>query len=711
MASSSRDTCILQINGKEIIAKSGMTVLETALNAGIYVPHLCYHPDLSPSGACRLCVVQIEGKRGLLTACTTQVENGMKVHTDSSEINKMRRGTLQLLLANHPTDCLTCRANLQCDLQFLSAYLDITKQPFRKLDQKLPVDKGDPLFIRDYNKCILCGRCIQICQGIQKIGVLSFINRGSETIVGTAFDKPLTEADCKFCLACVEVCPTGALFDRDLNLKNWSDRKAALIPCKYACPAEIDVPRYINLVAMGKYHEAVAVIREKVPFPGVLGRICTHPCEVVCRREKLNEPIDIKNIKRFAADHDDGFWRLKQQVSPSTGKKVAIVGSGPAGLTVAYFLVRLGHSVTVFEKLPQPGGMMLTGIPEFRLPREVLAKEIDEIIQLGVQMKLNTRIDSLTALFREGYDAIFVAVGAHQSRRMYIAGEDSPEVIDCVSFLREVSLGKKMILGEKVAVIGGGNAAIDAACTSIRLGVKEVTIIYRRTRVEMPASTEEVDEALQEGVNIQFLATPVSIKSKDGIVKVKCVRMKLGEPDMTGRRRPTPIQGSEFTMDFNTVIVAISQMPEIPAEFGLTVDKYSRVKVDPTTLETNRKGVFAGGDAVSGPASVIEAIASGRKAAISIDRYLGGKGTIDQPLIPVVQEIPCIEYMNAFASLPREKINTLPIEKRHNSYEEVNLGFNEETVIKEAKRCLKCNLRFQISTSPLPPLKIIGSAR
>ena len=192
--------------------------------------------------------------------------------------------------------------------------------------------------------------------------MLSFINRGSKTIVGTAFDRPLTEAECKFCLACVEVCPTGALIDRDLSFKNWSDRKASLIPCKYSCPAEIDVPRYIYLVTIGKYREATAVIREKVPFPGILGRICTHPCEVECRREKLNESIDIKNIKRFAADHDDGFWKLNQQISPPTGKKVAIVGSGPAGLTVAYFLVRLGYSVTVFEKLPQPGGMMFVGI-------------------------------------------------------------------------------------------------------------------------------------------------------------------------------------------------------------------------------------------------------------------------------------------------------------------------------------------------------------
>lgn len=699
------DAITLTVDGKEIKARKGMSVLEAALGAGIYIPHLCYHADVPPSGACGLCIVQIDGIPDLLTACTTPAEDGMIVHTDSPEIGRIRCVALQLLIASHPADCLTCSENQRCELQILAAYLGITEQPFRKTNKKVPVDLRNPLFICDTNKCILCGRCVRICQDVRKVGAISFMKRGIDTFIGSAFDHPLAEAGCRFCGACVEVCPTGALTDRDLKWRTLAEREAVLIPCKNDCPAGIDVPRYIHLVAEGKFAEAIAVVREKVPFPRILGRVCIHPCEDACRREQLNEPMAIRAIKRFVADHDDGLWKQNLKIHPSTTRKVAIVGSGPAGLTAAYFLARHGHSVTVFETLPRPGGMMFVGIPAFRLPRDVLDAEIEEIKNMGVVIKTNTQVKSLEPLFEQGYDAIFVAVGAHQSRRIDVDGEDSLGVIDCVSFLRNVSLGKKVELGEKVAVIGGGDAAVDTARTALRLGAKKVNIIYRRTRSEMPARTEEVDEALREGIDILFLATPVKISGEDGIVRLECVRMKLGEPDASGRRRPIPIKGSEFTMKFNTVIIAIGQMPEIPAEFGLEVDKGSRVQVDPYTLATNRKGVFAGGDAVSGPASVIEAIASGRKAAIVIDRYLGGDGVIDEPLIPFEEGNPCLGRMDGFAGLRREKMSTISMEKRRNSFEEVELGFDEEAVIKEAKRCLRCDLRLQISPTILPPME------
>jgi len=699
------DAITLTIDEKEVKAKKGMTVLEAALGANMYIPNLCYHPDLSPSGACRLCIVQINGIRGLPTACTTPAENGMIVHTDSPEISRIRRAAFQLLIASHPTDCLTCNENQRCELQILAAYLGITEQPFRKTNEKVPVDLRNPLFVRDPNKCILCGRCVRICQDVRKVGAISFMKRGTDTFIGSAFDRPYAEAGCRFCGACVEVCPTGALTDRDLKWKTFAEREAALIPCKHTCPAGVDVPRYIRLINEGKIAEATAVVREKVPFPRVLGRICIHPCEDECRRGELNDPIAIRPLKRFAADHDNGLWKQNLKMRPPTGKKIAIVGSGPAGLTAAYFLARVRHSVTVFEALPRLGGMMLAGIPEFRLPRDVLEAEIEEIKNIGVDVKTNTRIESLEPLFEQGYEAIFVAVGAHQCIKMGVDGEDSPGVIDCVPFLRNVNLGKKVKLGEKVAVIGGGNAAIDAARTALRLGAKEVTVIYRRTRADMPASTEEVDEALREGVDIHFLATPVKMSNEDGIVRLECIRMKLGELDATGRPRPIPIKGSEFAMEFNTVIIAIGQMPEIPAEFGLEVDRGNRVQVDSFTLATNRKGVFAGGDAVSGPASVIEAVASGRKAAIAIDKYLGGDGVIDEPLIPFEEGDPCLGQIDDFASWRRQKMSTISMEKRRNSFEEVELCFDKETAIKEAERCLRCNLRLQISPTILPPME------
>lgn len=701
------DTVNLTINGKRIKAKKGMTVLEAALGAGIYIPHLCYHPDLPPFGGCRLCIVQIDGIRGLSSACTTPIEFEMNVQTDSPKINKIRCAALQLLIASHAADCLTCSNNLHCELQILCAFLNITEEPFKKIDEKKAVDLRNPLFIRDLNKCVLCGRCIRICQNVRKVKVISFINRGNNTLIGSAFDRPLTETDCRFCGACVEVCPTGALSDRDLKWKTWVEREAALVPCKYACPARIDVPRYIRLISEGKFDEATAVIMEKTPFPRILGRICTQPCEDACRRTQLNEPIAIRSLKRFATDYYNELWKRNLWINPPTGKKVAIVGSGPAGLTAAYFLAQLGHAVSVFEAFPRPGGMMLVGIPEFRLPRDVLSAEINEVKKMGVSIKTNNRVESLNPLFEQGFNAIFIAVGAHRSMRIGIEGENSLGVMDCLQFLRQVSFGKKVELGEKVAVIGGGNAAIDAARTATRLGAKKVSIIYRRTKAEMPAGAEEVNEAMQEGVDILFLASPVNISSKDGIVRLKCIRMKLAEPDETGRRRPVPIKGSDFTVEFNTVIIAIGQMPEIPAEFGLEVSKYNRVKVDPDTLATTRKGVFAGGDAVSGPSSVIEAVASGRKAAIAIDMYLGGEEEIDKPLIPFEEESPCIGRINDFYVLNREKTNKISVEKRYNCFEEVDLGFKQEAAINEAKRCLRCNYRMQISPPFLPPIALV----
>ncbi len=460
-------------------------------------------------------------------------------------------------------------------------------------------------------------------------------------------------------------------------------------PCSHTCPAGVDAPRYIRFIGEGKFGEALAVVREKIPFPFVCGYICVHPCEAKCRRGQLDEAIAIRVLKRFATEHDTGLWKQNSRVAPATGKRVAIIGSGPAGLTAAYYLAKLGHSVTVFEALPEPGGMMRFGIPDYRLPKDILRAEIEEIEGVGVEIKTNTRVDLPGSLFEQGYNALFLAIGAHQAIRLGVEGEDNPKVKGCVSFLRDVSLGKEVELGDRVAVIGGGNAAIDSARTALRLGAKEVTIIYRRTRAEMPASPEEIEGAITEGVKVHFLAVPSGIISRDGELQLECIRMKLGAVDASGRQRPEPIEGSEFSMVFDTIIAAIGQRPEVSASFGLPTGRGNTIQVDPDTLATDRKGIFAGGDAVSGPATVIEAIAAGRQAAISIDKYLGGSGAIDETLAPPEEALaPLGEAEEKW----RPPLPTLPVAQRLNSFAEVELGLSEELAIEEAKRCLRCDL-------------------
>jgi NADH-quinone oxidoreductase subunit F len=460
-------------------------------------------------------------------------------------------------------------------------------------------------------------------------------------------------------------------------------------PCSHTCPAGIDVPRYVRFIANDKPAEAVAVIREKIPFPSVCGLVCFHPCEAKCRRSQLDEAIAIRMLKRFAVEHDTGLWKQNVRVAPATGKRVAVVGSGPAGLTAAYYLARLGHSVTVFEALPEPGGMMRFGIPDYRLPKDILRAEIKEIENVGVEIRTNTRVDSADRLFKEGYNAVFLALGAHQGVSIGVEGEDHPRVIEGIDLWRDVSLGKKVELGSRVAVIGGGNAAIDSARTALRLGAKEVVIIYRRTRSEMPASPEEVEEAIAEGIQIQFLAAPSKIIGKDGHLELESIRMELGEMDASGRRRPEPIKGSEFTLGFDTIIAAIGQRPQIPNQLNLAIGRGNVIEVDPDTLATSRQGVFAGGDAVTGPASVIEAIAAGRQAAVSIDKYLGGRGDIEETLAPPEEAATPLEESE---EKRRPQMPTLPVKQRLGGFGQVELGYSDEMAVEEAGRCLRCDL-------------------
>lgn len=465
-------------------------------------------------------------------------------------------------------------------------------------------------------------------------------------------------------------------------------RESTKVPCREACPAGVEVPRYLRLVVAGKYDEALAVIRESIPFPAVCGYVCPAPCELKCQLAQVTDaPEAIRTLKRFVADQAAGAWR-HPDAAPPTGKRVAIVGSGPAGLTAAYHLARRGHSPTVFEALPEPGGMMRVGIPAYRLPPEVLNAEIDAIGKAGVEIQTTARIESLDTLFAQGFEAVFLAVGAHRGARMGIEGEDSPGVIDALSFLRRVSLGASTAVGKSVVVVGGGNSAVDASRTALRLGAKEVTIVYRRTREEMRAYPEEITEALREGVKIVFLAAPGRISIDNGCLRIVCLRT---EPGRDLAVPPSPIPGSEFALEAETVIVAVGQEPEIPPGFSLS-QKGRTLQIAPDTMATSRAGVFAGADCVTGSSSVIEAVAAGRKAAIAIDRYLGGSGVIGAG-----QAQPDAAIKQAEAPYPpqtavRNEIPLLSVAERFEGFPLVELPLSPEAAAGEANRCLKCDL-------------------
>ena len=496
--------------------------------------------------------------------------------------------------------------------------------------------------------------------------------------------------------------------------------KRGTSPCKHTCPADTSTQGYIALIAAGRYEEALEVIRQYNPFPAVLGRTCNHPCENVCNRNKIDEPVAICALKRFVADTVYSRWDAEGQdeaglreltpfplapkeLPPEEKCRVAIVGSGPAGLTAAYFLVRMGYQATIFEALPEPGGMMRVGIPAYRLPRDVLNREINAILKLGVELKLNHPIRDINRLFQRGYSAIFLAIGAHEHQELGIPGEDVEGVFHGVPFLRAVNLGKDVRLGNRVVVVGGGNTAIDTARTALRLGSEKVTIAYRRSREEMPANSWEIDEAEEEGVRLQILTQPIEVLSDNGRVSgVRCIRMRLGDPDASRRRRPIPIEDSEFVIPCDTLVAAVAQSPEISLlgpDHRLEITRWNTFAVDSQTLATNRPGIFAGGDAAAGPGSLIEAIAAGRRGALSIDRFLREVPlltTRDLTPLPVVEltqdEITGKIDRGEVDLRPRVKIPTTLVEERIRSFREVEQTLSEEQARAEALRCLHCGL-------------------
>lgn len=472
--------------------------------------------------------------------------------------------------------------------------------------------------------------------------------------------------------------------------------KRKLPPCRAACPAHVNVQGYVSLIQKGKFKESVELIRKDMPFPAICGRVCFSPCEDACARVNLDQAVAIRALKRMVADIEREQGRVKPESTPETRtEKVAIIGAGPAGLTAAYELAKLGYPVTVFERMPEPGGMMRYCIPNFRLEKFVVANEIAYIEDVGVEIKIGLEFGkdiTLESLRNEGYKAVFVAIGTQLSRRMEVLGEDLDGVIHVIEFLRAVSLGQYVDVGERVAVIGGGNSAIDAARTAKRLGAKAVMILYRRTQNEMPALPHEIKAAEREEIKFHFLVAPKRIIGENGKVKaIECLRMRLGEPDASGRRRPIPISFSEHQYEVDLVIPAIGQIPEkscIPAELLDEKARRALIPVDPITMETKAPGVFAGGDIVSGPASIIQAVGAGKQAAVSIHRYLNR-----QDLRAEREEVEETTWVKDWGSLKKKpRRYEAPVEKPRLSFEEV-ARFLEETKRKatfEAFRCLAC---------------------
>lgn len=568
------DTIKLTINGKEVTAPSGCTILEAARQNGIYIPTLCYDEAVEVYGACGLCVVEVQGTPKLLRSCSAKASDGMVVETESERVVKSRKIAMELLMSAHDGDCVA--------------------------------------------------------------------------------------------------------------------------PCQLACPANTDCQGYVGLIANGKFDEALRLIKNKISLPASIGRVCPHPCEKACRRGKVEEPINIAQLKAFAADLDLKGDAYVPEIAPETGKKVAIVGGGPAGLTAALYLREKGHEVTVFDMMEKMGGMLRYGIPQYRLPKEVLDSEIAIIEKTGVRLCNNVKLGRDITLdnLRNVNDAVILAPGAWKSSPMRVKGEDINGVYGGIDFLRSVIQGNPVPIGERVAVCGGGNTAMDACRTAVRLGAKEVYVIYRRTKNEMPAEDIEIKESEEEGVIYKFLTNPVEIHEKDGRVCGMTLQlMELGEPDASGRRKPVAIEGKTEYIALDSVIMAIGQKLD-PTDFtAVELTERGTIKADEDTFMTDLEGVFAIGDATNKGASIaVEAIGEADRCVKVVDAYLNGDELDFRTPYISKRDDDRIDLSDKEKE-PRIVAEVLPAEKRRNNFDEVSLGLTAEEAQKEAQRCLECGCR------------------
>ncbi len=564
----------LTINGQNVTAPAGSTILEAARKNGIYIPTLCYDEAVEVYGACGLCVVEAEGVPKLLRSCSAKISEGMVIHTESERVVKSRKIAMELLMSAHDGDCIA--------------------------------------------------------------------------------------------------------------------------PCQLACPANTDCQGYVGLIANGKFEDALKLIKNTNPLPASIGRVCPHPCEKACRRGKVEEPINIAQLKFFAADLDLKGEKYLPACAKATGKKVAIVGGGPAGLTAAYYLRTLGHEVTVFDMMDKMGGMLRYGIPQYRLPKELLDSEIALIEKLGVRLVNNVKFgkDITLDMLKSVNDAVILAPGAWKSSPMRVKGEDINGVYGGIDFLRSVIQGNPVPIGEKVAVCGGGNTAMDACRTAVRLGAKEVYVIYRRTEKEMPAEEIEIRESKEEGVIYKFLTNPVEIHEENGKVCGMTLQlMELGEPDASGRRKPVAIEGKTEYLPLDSVIMAIGQKLD-PTDFSVVeLTDRGTILADEDDFKTNIDGVFAIGDATNKGASIaIAAIGEADRCVKSVDAYLKGEELDFTPKYISKRDDERID-VSGKETKPRVVADVLDADVRKNNFDEVSLGLTVEQAKKEAERCLECGCR------------------
>ena len=522
----------------------------------------------------------------------------------------------------------------------------------------------------DLKKCTACGTCFPGCPVVMK----------SEFNMGTGNRKAVY-------IPFPQAIPNKATIDKR------EDRpcKAA---CVDACPVHTNVLGYLKHISEGRFQDAYMLIRETNPFPSACGRVCYAPCEGVCNRGQMDDPLAIRDLKRFAVDQFD-LDALEPPQVQKTERKVAVVGAGPAGLACAHDLALEGHDVTVFEALPEPGGMLRYAIPEYRLPKAELAREIGYIQRLGVSITCGVEIGKDVTLdtINNDYEAVFIGTGAPKGMLLEVEGEDLPGVVDGIRFLRAINSGETVTTGTNVAVIGGGNTAVDCARTAKRLGSESVKLVYRRTRDEMPAADEEIEALLHEGVEIAFLTTPIRFYGDGKLSQMECIRMELGEPDASGRRRPVPVKGSEFSVPVDTVITALGQAAQtsFASAFGLSLGRNETITVDPATGATNLEGVFAGGDVTTGPAYVIDAIAAGKKAARFIGSYLRGEAVaadVAETKPQQLSEAEVAALTGKYAKAPRIHMPEEPVAERITNFREVALGYQPEKAMAEASRCL-----------------------
>ncbi|BCN31805.1 FAD-dependent oxidoreductase [Anaeromicropila herbilytica] len=686
----------ITIDGMELCADETKTVMQVAEEADIYIPHLCHHKDLHDVGGCRLCVVDIQGKEEAQTACTTKVQPGMIVKTKSEKLDEMRRLSMELMLANHVDDCTTCPKYLKCELQSLIQYLGVSTSRLRRTLNAVTVDTGNPLIVRDLNRCVACGRCVRACRDIRGVGILEFAkNEEERTYVGVKDNLTLENANCRFCGACVEVCPTGALQDKAGVFKE-GNRNDVLVPCKNECPAGINVPKYVRFIKEGNYDEAAAVIREKAPFPKSLGLVCMRFCESACKRSGLNGAVSIRDLKRFASEVDSYKWKERAFKKESTNKKVAVIGSGPAGLTAAYYLAKLGHAVDVYEKLPVAGGMLSAGIPDYRLPREIVESEIDLIREVGVNILTNHKVDSIAKLKDQGYDAVLVAVGTDKGVRIPIPGANLKDVHVNIDFLRKDVTHLDIEMKKTVAVLGGGNVAFDCARTAKRLG-SEVIVVCLEGEGKMTASPEEIEEAREEGIQIYNNRTFVKVDENDGkVTGIVCREVEDFHFDENKKLVLNIKEDSEHTIPAEMIIFATGQKADLDSFGELELSQRGLVSIN-DSYHTNIEGVFAVGDAVTGTASVIQGIAGARKAASNIDIYLGGDGAIEEELSVEQPLDPNIGLEEGFSHKECSHYSCVPVEERIHNFDLMTVGLDQESAKCEASRCLQCDLRPKLT--------------